>query len=71
MIYAVVFREGREIIRQARAYANNLVHGQGKLSPYFELMTYFMLTKTVKLMVCSVFIFVLFLVVNTFEFYGN
>lgn len=39
------------LLRQARVYTDILVHGPGKLSAYFGLMTYCMVTKTEKIMV--------------------
>lgn len=40
-----------QLLRQARTYTDILVHGPGKMSAYFGLLTYFMVTKTEKLMV--------------------
>lgn len=39
------------LLRPARAYTDILIHGPSKLSAYFGLMTYFMVSKTEKLMV--------------------
>lgn len=39
------------LLRPARVYTDILVHGPGKLSAYFGLMTYCMVSKTEKLMV--------------------
>lgn len=39
------------LLRPARAYTDILVHGPNKLSAYFSLMTYCMVTKAEKLMV--------------------
>lgn len=39
------------LLRPARAYTDILVHGPSKLSAYFVLMTYCMVSKTEKLMV--------------------
>lgn len=39
------------LLRPARAYTDISVHGTGKLTAYFSLMTYCMITKTEKLMV--------------------
>lgn len=39
------------LLRPARAYTDILVHGPNKLSAYFGLMTYCMVSKTEKLMV--------------------
>lgn len=41
------------LLRPARVYTDILVHGPSKLSAYFGLMTYCMVSKTEKLMVCS------------------
>lgn len=41
------------LLRPARVYTDILVHGPGKLSAYFGLMTYCMVSKTEKLMVCG------------------
>lgn len=43
------------LLRPARAYTDILVHGPSKLSAYFGLMTYCMVTKTEKLMVNAQF----------------
>lgn len=40
------------LLRPARVYTDILVHGPSKLSAYFGLMTYCMVSKTEKLMVC-------------------
>lgn len=42
------------LLRPARTYTEILVHGPNKLSAYFSLMTYCMVTKTEKLMVSTV-----------------
>lgn len=39
------------LLRPARAYTDISVHGTGKLTAYFSLMTYCMITKTEKMMV--------------------
>lgn len=39
------------LLRPARAYTDISVHGTGKLTSYFNLMTYCMVTKTEKMMV--------------------
>lgn len=41
------------LLRPARVYTDILVHGPSKLSAYFGLMTYCMVSKTEKLMVCK------------------
>lgn len=43
------------LLRPARAYTDILVHGPSKLSAYFGLMTYCMISKTEKLMVSVTF----------------
>lgn len=40
------------LLRPARAYTEIIVHGPNKLSAYFSLMTYCMVSKTEKIMVC-------------------
>lgn len=41
------------LLRPARIYTDILVHGPSKLSAYFGLMTYCMVTKAEKLMVIA------------------